>query len=167
MDGDSLDQSYLRNALHPRSVLVISPKNSLELMFSCNLTAALDQLEANPNTKALNRVTTFCQDFPDKVWLEAVDREERTRRLVPICLQLIAKYNNLKLLHLLSDNFPGHPIHQYEGLRSKAIAIGVARLIKKVGVTTSNFMRDLSVSVGPVSKSKISPTWSWNFITST
>jgi hypothetical protein len=87
-------------------------------------------------------VITFCQDFPEKVWLEAVDREERTRRLVSICLQLDTEYNNLKLLHLLSDNFSGHPI-QYEGLRSKAIAIGVARLIKKVGMLTSDFMRNL------------------------
>jgi hypothetical protein len=142
VDGDSLDPSNLRNVFHPRSVLVISPKNSFELMFSCNFTAALDQLEANPNTKALNRVITFCQDFPEKVWLEAVDREERTRRLVSICLQLDTEYNNLKLLHLLSDNFSGHPI-QYEGLRSKAIAIGVARLIKKVGVTVSDFMSHL------------------------
>jgi hypothetical protein len=142
MDGECFDKSNFCYVFHPRSVLVISPKNSLELMLSCNFTAALEQLEVNPNTKALNRVITFCQDFPDRVWLEAVDREERTRRLVSICLQLDAEYNNPKLLHLPSDNFPGHPI-QYEGLRSKAIAIGVARLIKKVGVTVSDFMSDL------------------------
>jgi hypothetical protein len=39
----------------------------------------------------------------------------------------------------LAYNFPG----QYGGLRSKAIAIGVARLIKKVGFTCSDFMSHL------------------------
>ncbi|EFX73657.1 hypothetical protein DAPPUDRAFT_252924 [Daphnia pulex] len=136
------DKSYLRCVFHTRPVLVISPKNSLELMLNYNFTVALDQLEANPNARALNRVITFCQDFPEKVWPEAVDREERTRRLVSMCLQLNAEYNNLKLLHLLSDNFHGHPI-QYEGLRSKAIAIGVAHLIKMVGVNASDSTNDL------------------------
>jgi hypothetical protein len=142
MSGDFFDPSNLHYVYHTRSVLVISPKKSLDLMLSCNFTVALDQLEANPSIFALSRVITFCEDSPDKVWLEAVDRAERTRRLVSMCLRLNAKLNGLRLLRVLSNNFPGQPI-QYEGLRSKAVAIQVARLIKKIGVTASDVTNEL------------------------
>lgn len=137
LGGDHFDPSILRYVFNTRAALVISPKNSLTLELICNFSLALDRLEANPDVRALNKVITFCQINPRIVWVGAKDREERTRRLVSMCVQLKAKSEGLELLKLLSNNFPGLPI-QYEGLRNKAIAIEVASLFKLIGLNQTS-----------------------------
>ena len=135
-EDDHFDPNTLRYVFNTRTVLVLSKKNSLSFELFCNFTFALDRLEANPDIRGLNEVITFCEMNPVRVWVGAIDREERTRRLLSMCIQLRAVSEGLKLLKLLSDIFPGEPI-QYEGLRNKAIAIEAANLANMIGFSAT------------------------------
>ncbi|XP_057371844.1 uncharacterized protein LOC130692785 [Daphnia carinata] len=130
----------LRWLREPRAVLIIFPKNSLKMFLLGNFTAALDRLEMHPDVRTLNAVITFCQGFPERVWIGANDREERTRRLLSLCVRLRAKTEGLKLLEILASNFPGREQADYEGIRNKAIAIETANLIMVIGWNSASII---------------------------
>ncbi|KAI9561351.1 hypothetical protein GHT06_012308 [Daphnia sinensis] len=138
-DGHT-ESGLLRWLREPRAVLIIFPKKSLRMFLLGNFTVALDRLEMHPDVKTLNEVIAFCEDYPERVWIGAEDREERTRRLLSLCIQLRAKTEGLMLLEILGSDFPGREPSDYEGIRNKAIAIEIANLIMVIGWNSASII---------------------------
>uniref|UniRef100_A0A0P6F5X7 Uncharacterized protein n=1 Tax=Daphnia magna TaxID=35525 RepID=A0A0P6F5X7_9CRUS len=138
-DGHT-ELGLLRWLREPRAVLIIFPKNSLKMFLLGNFTAALDRLEMHPDVRTLNEVIAFCEDYPERVWMGANDREERTKRLLSLCVQLRAKTEGLTLLEILGSDFVGREPADYEGIRNKAIAIEIANLIMVIGWNSASII---------------------------
>lgn len=124
--------------LHRQNVLVVwSRSETLYMILTCDFDAQLTQLEAKPNIEVLSRVIQFCCEHSDRVWSECDERAERTRRLIQLCIDLKAKEDGLNLLGGMATEFSStiesDIFVDCEGIRSKEIAIGIAKLIILIG----------------------------------
>ena len=120
------------------AVLVLWPKSkALDVALSYNFTAELTRLEANPDVEILGKVIEFCREQPERVWTETADREDRTRRLIQLCLVLKSASEGLRLLERMSCEFTSKMeddlFMDYEGIQSKEIAMGIAKLVALIG----------------------------------
>ena len=136
-DGPFIVQRYQQAVL-----LFWRKSHTMDLFLNANFTVALEQLEANPNIEDFRKVITFCCQKPHRVWTDANDRENRTCRLLRLCILLKATIEGLKLLDAMAKEFPARvaedddpspPIVDYEGIRTKSIAEGLADLIVLIG----------------------------------
>ncbi len=124
--------------LYRQDVLVLwSRSKSLYMNLSCDFNAQLTQLEANPDIAVLANVIQFCCEHYERVWSESNDREERTKRLIQLCIDLKSKEDGLNLLGAMATEFPSTIESEIfidcEGIRSKEIAVGIAKLIILIG----------------------------------
>ena len=126
------DQEPFLSCWYDHPVLVIWPKSkSLDMALSCDFTAQLTRLESNPEAEIFSKVIDFCVQHPDRVWTE--DREDRTRRLIQICLNLDCKTGGLRFLNAIASEFVSKKRKDYEGIRNAEIAIGIAKLVALIG----------------------------------
>ena len=120
------------------SVLVLWPKSrALDVALSCDFSAELTRLEANPDVEILGKMIAFCREHPNLVWTESAGQEDRTRRLIQLCLDLKAASEGLKLLESIAFEFMSieedETFMDYEGIRSKEVAVGIANLVALIG----------------------------------
>ena len=136
---ENIDNPLLLSCWYDRPALVLWPKSKvLDVALSYNFNAELTRLEANPDVGIFGKVIDFCRKHPDLVWTETAGREDRTRRLIQLCLDLKSASEGLRLLEAIAFEFmsmmeDATTLMDYEGIRSKEVAVGVANLVALVG----------------------------------
>lgn len=124
-----------------QAVLLIWPKSkSFEVLLQGSFCTALDQLEQSPDLEKFRQMVDFCCKNTAQVWFNVKEREERTRRLLELCVRLQASDEGLTLLLTLGKHYLvrakgiiQRDRAQSEGIRSKSVAIAIAKLVAFIG----------------------------------
>ena len=131
---------------HP--VLVLQPlRQSIRRCCLFQFDAVLDHIESRllsdgsskfthlQSVQCLAQIIDFCRERPLTVWdIPDAEATERTRRLLLICNNLQAQKEGILLMQLLGIDFPKQPKEVfYEGVRNKAVAHSIVKMICNIG----------------------------------